>query len=105
MWYDDKTGMENIIVDYFTQVFKSQGSNEMSKVLDAIKPRVTKEMNDELLLPFTDEEIKFALFQMHPTKASGPDGMTPGFTKNIGGLWGKMCVWGCIRCFPRDYAW
>ncbi|KAL6222512.1 hypothetical protein ACLB2K_005904 [Fragaria x ananassa] len=48
-------------------------------VLRTIQPRVTAEMNQALLNPYTVEEVKEALFQMHPSKASGPDGMSPFF--------------------------
>lgn len=44
-----------------------------------VQPKVSASTNQELLLPFTNEEIKFALFQMHPTKALGPDGMSSSF--------------------------
>ncbi|CAM8905567.1 unnamed protein product [Rhodiola kirilowii] len=33
-------------------------------------------MNDTLRAPFTEGEVKRALFQMHPTKAPGPDGFS-----------------------------
>ncbi|CAL9021650.1 unnamed protein product [Prunus brigantina] len=36
-------------------------------------------MNQTLLSEFTAEEVKHALFQMHPSKAPGPDGMSPFF--------------------------
>ncbi|KAL6140797.1 hypothetical protein ACLB2K_059090 [Fragaria x ananassa] len=36
-------------------------------------------MNEALLLPYSDEELKKAVFQMHPSKSPGPDGMTPFF--------------------------
>ena len=36
-------------------------------------------MNNTLLEKFSQEEVKEALFQMHPTKAPGLDGMNPLF--------------------------
>ncbi|CAM9000705.1 unnamed protein product [Rhodiola kirilowii] len=33
-------------------------------------------MNERLVAPFTDGEVKRALFQMHPIKAPGVDGFT-----------------------------
>ncbi|KAL0433046.1 UNVERIFIED_CONTAM: protein NO VEIN [Sesamum latifolium] len=36
-------------------------------------------MNEELLRPYTSEEIVHALKQMHPLKSPGPDGMSPIF--------------------------
>ena len=35
---------------------------------------VTKEMNDWLMRDFHPEEVRFALFQMYPSKALGPNG-------------------------------
>lgn len=64
---------------YFQKLFDSQGQNDASLILDHIVPKVTEAMNCELLLSFMNEEIKFAFFQMHPTKTPGPDGMSPGF--------------------------
>uniref|UniRef100_A0A2N9G3M1 Reverse transcriptase domain-containing protein n=1 Tax=Fagus sylvatica TaxID=28930 RepID=A0A2N9G3M1_FAGSY len=37
---------------------------------------VSQDMNDSLLFPITEEEVKIALFQMNPSKAPGPDGMS-----------------------------
>ena len=37
--------------------------------------RMTIDMKEELSRPCSVEEVKAALFQMGPTKASGPDGM------------------------------
>ncbi|XP_062028441.1 uncharacterized protein LOC133744326 [Rosa rugosa] len=36
-------------------------------------------MNESLLAPYSMEEVRNALFQMHPSKAPGPDGMSPFF--------------------------
>lgn len=37
------------------------------------------DLNAALTMPFMDEEIKMAFFQMHPSKSPSPDGMSPGF--------------------------
>ena len=36
-------------------------------------------MNDNLTQRYTMEEVRYALFQMHPSKSPGPDGMSPFF--------------------------
>ncbi|XP_062007579.1 uncharacterized protein LOC133724753 [Rosa rugosa] len=43
------------------------------------RPSVTSEMNQKLCAPYSEEEVKIALFQMYPTKSPGPDGMPPLF--------------------------
>ena len=48
----------------------------IDEVLHNVDGVVTPGMNNDLLRPFTHEEIKRALFQMHPSKAPGPDGMS-----------------------------
>ncbi|CAM8910586.1 unnamed protein product [Rhodiola kirilowii] len=39
-------------------------------------------MNDKLRVPFTEGEVKRALFQMHPTKAPGLDGFSALFFRS-----------------------
>ena len=67
------------MVSYFTKLFRFSGVANFDEILCNIMPSVTEEMNTYLDNPFTDEEIKMVVFQMHPTKAPGPDGMSPGF--------------------------
>ena len=50
---------------------------------------VTPQMNVELLRPFTCEEICIALFQNHPSKAPGLDGMTFLFFQKYRSIVGK----------------
>ncbi|KAK9998306.1 hypothetical protein SO802_017909 [Lithocarpus litseifolius] len=51
----------------------------MEPVLDSVDRVVTLDMNSTLLQPYTPDEVKQALFQMHPSKSPGPDGMSSFF--------------------------
>ena len=41
-----------------------------------IEPVVTNQMNEALLAPVSIEEVKKTIFDIHPSKCPGPDGMT-----------------------------
>ncbi|KAH6786600.1 hypothetical protein C2S52_006152 [Perilla frutescens var. hirtella] len=65
--------IENVLVNYFKKLFKSEGITRMDEWLNVIEPRVIDNMKEELERAFTKEEIVEALNQMHPLKSSGPD--------------------------------
>lgn len=60
-------------------MFSSKGEGDNNTILNALEHKVTPEMNDTIMKPYTEEEVQQAIKQMHPTKAPGPDGMTPLF--------------------------
>ena len=62
---------------YYKELFTSSNRLEMEKVIEAVDHVVTEEMAQSLVRPYTEEEIRIALFQMHPSKVSGPNGMSP----------------------------
>ena len=51
----------------------------MDTVLSSVDRVGTPEMNQSLFQPYIAEEVQRALFQMHPLKSPGPDGMSPFF--------------------------
>jgi len=78
-WCTEDKQIKDIVVDYFHSLFASSHPTEQSEIFKAIKPSVTQEMNEQLLKPFTKEEVEVALNQMESITAQGPDGMPPLF--------------------------
>ena len=66
---------------YYDHSFKSKGVDNgvIDKILQVVQPCVSLSMNESLVAPYIDEEIKQALFQMHPSKSPRLDGMSPFF--------------------------
>jgi len=64
---------------FYQQLYTSEGTTDMERVLDTVPRKVTSEMNTLLLSPYSMEEVKIALFQMFPTKAPRPDGFPAHF--------------------------
>ncbi len=73
--------ISNIAVEYFHQLFNSSRPDYVQEVVSQVDSIVTPDMNGSLLHQFSGEEIRRALFQMSPSKAPGPDGMTALFFK------------------------
>jgi hypothetical protein len=77
-----------VALNYFNLLFKANAS-EHDPILSLINPKVTQEDNDRLVAPITREELKEAIFQMHPDKAPGPDGFNPAFYQHFWDLCGN----------------
>ena len=92
MWNEDKEGIERVIMDYFTSIYRSDQPSSFEDSLSAITNRVSTDMNAELIAEFRAEEVWNALQQLHPTKSPGPDGISPIFFKNYWDIVGVEVV-------------
>ena len=51
--------------------------------MEAVQPSITQEMNDQLLRPFSRDEVETVINQMEPITAPGIDGMPPLFYQSF----------------------
>ncbi|XP_075524522.1 uncharacterized protein LOC142556916 [Primulina tabacum] len=90
-WCTEEAQMSSIIEDYFTNLFASNNPTleDRRNILDCVEPIIDEHMNSILNASFSAAEIKMALFDMHPDKAPGSDGMSvffyQKFWNSIGG--------------------
>lgn len=80
-WQDSDARIEHVVTQYFSDIFSAgiYDMDHMRAIVDLIPSCVTEEMNSDLIAPYFGEEIRTALFQMHPNKSPGPDGFSPLF--------------------------
>ncbi|KAL8098510.1 hypothetical protein AgCh_031328 [Apium graveolens] len=89
--------MCQVVKDYYTAVFTS-GHNAEILQLDESERRITEEQNHMLVAEMTFEEFSVAIKQMHPDKASGPDGLNPAFFQQFWSILGREVYESC-KCW------
>ncbi|XP_074351625.1 uncharacterized protein LOC141690750 [Apium graveolens] len=79
---------------FFSQLFKStEGDGKLSE-RETVNC-VTEEENDALTAPVTLQEVKAAVFSMHPDKSPGIDGLNPGFFQSFWSIVGRDVLQFC----------
>lgn len=76
---ENKDELEEATTQFYENLYRTEGVQNMASVIDTVPRRVTDDMNSMLNAEYTQEEIKQALFQMFPLKAPGLDGFPAHF--------------------------
>lgn len=83
VWQEVEGRIEEVVVEYYTNLFTSSNPTDFSQLLQAVQPKVTLAMNQVLVRDFTANEYRMALKTMYPLKALGPNGMPPLFFQHF----------------------
>lgn len=97
---ENEQEMGELTVSFYKALYCSEGTENMETVLNTVPRKVTETMNQLLLAPFSELEVKEALFQMFPTKAPGPDGFPAHFFQHNWDLCGAE-VTAIVLCILR----
>ncbi|XP_070660618.1 uncharacterized protein [Malus domestica] len=73
-WVEQPCRVRKLVEDHFIQTFTSGGARNYGSLLDCISLCVTGDMNQDLLMSVSEDEIKAAIFTIEGLKAPGPDG-------------------------------
>jgi hypothetical protein len=71
---EDEGEFKLIVSNFYENLYTSEVTVNMEGVLSTVPRKVSDSMNRDLLKEYNGEEVKWALFQMFPTKAPGPYG-------------------------------
>ncbi|XP_021620613.1 uncharacterized protein LOC110620962 [Manihot esculenta] len=74
---------------------QANGSVDCEWVFELVSPLISDADNADICAPFLNEEFRAALFQMHPDKAPGPDGLNHAFYQRFWHLIGNDVSDGC----------
>lgn len=90
----DEQALNDIAVSYFQRIFQSCNSSmdDVNAALESIVPRVDQQMNLELTRPHTSKEVRTSLFDMHPLKSPGPDGLSVVFYQKFWPIVGNSVI-------------
>lgn len=86
------------LLDYYQSLFLTSGPTGGDECLTEMEEKVTWEMNDQLALDFTEEELCKVISQMAPYRSPGPDGYPPCFHQKFWPMIGKEVCKAVLFC-------
>lgn len=86
--YQEENQILRVISNCFQNLFASQGITQFDCIEDTIQQSITQEQNEQLTTEHTLDEVREALFSIHPDRAPGPDGFSSCFFQSNWGVVG-----------------
>eukprot|EP00253_Pinus_taeda_P036022 PITA_36022 len=78
--YSTQESIKEASTRHFSKLLtEDKGAENYSSMLQHMPTRVTQEMNNKLMKEVEEEEVKAAIWSLHPDKAPGPDGFPISF--------------------------
>ena len=65
-WCTSDEQIAQVAESYFQELFSATQPQNMESLLQLVQRKVTPHMNESLTRPYTANEVRLALFQMHP---------------------------------------
>ncbi|PPS13886.1 hypothetical protein GOBAR_AA06698 [Gossypium barbadense] len=83
-WVSSNVGMLQLALRFFENLFSASNSGHDERLLGLVEKQISHSMNEKLLRPFLEVDIKHAIMAMTPLKAPGIDGFPAVFIRNVG---------------------
>lgn len=93
---NDQEGMCQLVKKYYENIFVGSSEVDLEDLTSVNK--VTMDQNNCLIEEMTFAEFTKAVKEMHPDKASGPDGLNPAFFQQFRTILGRE-VYDCCKEF------
>lgn len=93
-WTKNEEEIGREVVGYYRKLFTGSSHSNSYELLRDVPETISRQMNDSLINPVEEKEIKEVIFSMNPNKSPGPDGMSPLFFPKILGF----SLPGCGKC-------
>lgn len=74
-WIEGQNNIFQAVLEHFSEVYKTEGTGSTQECFQSVPKLVTTNLNEALLTPVSEEEIKCVVFSMGALKAPGPDGI------------------------------
>uniref|UniRef100_A0A803PEK8 Reverse transcriptase domain-containing protein n=1 Tax=Cannabis sativa TaxID=3483 RepID=A0A803PEK8_CANSA len=89
IWQTDTGMIRKLVEDYYGSLSSASSLHldQVEEVLRRVRPKVTNDMNEELMRPFVADEVIHVVKHMNPVKAPGVDGLPTLFYQKF---WGKL---------------